>query len=70
MSTVIPMDHFKEVCRPGEGAATCRYIVAGSGGIECAKHQSGLREQINRRVAAGAFVAQSDNCEGLQGDVR
>ncbi|HMF66109.1 MAG TPA: hypothetical protein VK602_00695 [Phyllobacterium sp.] len=65
MMQVIPLQHLDNVCKMGHGAETCRYIVADGGGIKCAKHEPVLVEQINRRVAANAFVARGDNCEGL-----
>jgi len=64
----IPDDHLKAVCKMGEGAACCRFVVAGAEGIECAKHQEEIAAEINRRVAAGAFTAQGDNCPGFGGE--
>lgn len=61
----IPHDYLTKVCKTGRGAECCRYIVAGEGGITCAKHDDLLFDQINRRVEAGVFTAQGDNCEGL-----
>lgn len=60
---LVDADHVKAVCRPGIGAGTCRYLVAGHRGLECAKHTT-LRAQIDARVDAGTFVAQGDNCLG------
>jgi len=65
MMPVIPKDHLKTVCKMGHGADCCRFIVADGGGIQCAKHEPVLVEQINRRIAADAFTARGDNCEGL-----
>lgn len=65
---IIPKDHLKEVCKIGGGADCCRFIVAGAGGIGCAKHEPLLAFQINQRVADGVFVAIADNCEGLKHD--
>jgi hypothetical protein len=30
-------EHVKNVCKIGQGAACCRYLMAGPGGFECAK---------------------------------
>lgn len=71
MSNIIPEDHLETVCRIGQRAACCRYIVrelATTGPYECAKHVQVLREQIDRRHAAGSMVARGDNCEGLKDD--
>ncbi|NKK88739.1 hypothetical protein GFL80_31825 [Rhizobium leguminosarum bv. viciae] len=65
---VIPADRIEAVCKIGQGAACCRFMVGGARGIECAKHDPELFEQINRRVAFGSFSAQGDNCEGLRHD--
>lgn len=56
-----------ELCRPGRGADTCRYLLGGPGGLECGKHQDGFRQEIDRRSAEGTMVAKGDNCEGLGG---
>lgn len=66
MSRFIPDDHLKAVCRIGKGADCCRYIVGGAEGLECAKHQPSLKDQIDRRVLWGAFKAVADNCDGLK----
>lgn len=57
------MGYLQTTCKVGQRAACCRYIVAGAGGITCAK-LTGLRKTIDDRVAAGTFTAQGDNCEG------
>lgn len=61
----VTMTYLKEVCKIGQGADCCRYIVAGKGGIECAK-LSTMKPAIDSRVEAGMFVAQADNCEGKE----
>ena len=60
----IEQEHFMNVCKPGQGHDCCRYVVAGSMGIECAKHSS-LKAELDRRVAAETMVARGDNCEGV-----
>ena len=66
MMPVIPLKHLDNVCKMGQGADTCRYIVADGSGICCAKHDELLVEQISRRIEYNAFVARGDNCEGLR----
>lgn len=63
---LIPKPMLKAVCKIGQGADCCRYIVADGNGLACAKHVPELVEQITVRVNAGAFIARSDNCEGLK----
>jgi len=59
--------HVETVCKPGQGAATCRYLAVSPGRegtrYTCEK-ASGLRPQIDERVKAGTMVAQGDNCGG------
>jgi hypothetical protein len=62
---LIPDDTLHSICKIGQGKACCRYVIAGPGGIECAKHTD-LRNLLDKRVAAGTFVAQGDNCAGLK----
>ena len=56
--------HFHKVCKSGQGADCCRYVVAGSKGIECAKFSS-LKEILDKRVAEESMVARGDNCAGV-----
>jgi len=61
----IPKDHVMETCRPGAGEKTCRYLMMGPGGWECAKLQEGFKRTLDERVAANTITAQADNCPGL-----
>lgn len=61
--TVLSIEEVREVCKVGLGELCCRYLVAGTAGFECAKLSS-LKTTIDIRVAAGAFNAKGDNCEG------
>lgn len=54
--------HVWNVCRPGEGAGTCAFLVFG-GGWRCAKG-SELETELRVRVAAGTINARGDNCAG------
>lgn len=56
-----------ELCRPGRGADTCRYLGGGAMGFECLKHQDGFRQEIDRRSAAGSMNANGNNCDGIWG---
>lgn len=55
-------DHVRAVCRPGAGAATCRYLTLSSH-WQCEKHTS-LAASIDWRQ--DKMVARGDNCEGLE----
>jgi len=63
------MKHLEEICKIGKGSACCRYIVAGKEGITCAKLTS-LKVIIDRRVSHGSFIAQGDNCEGKEENIK
>lgn len=54
-----------KLCRIGQGAACCRYLVCGGRGFECEKHGE-LRATLDQRAAAGQMVARGDNCEGIE----
>jgi hypothetical protein len=54
-------------CRPGAASNTCRYLLADGDGWQCGKWIPEIRNQIQRRINAGAMNAQGDNCEGLKG---
>lgn len=56
-------NYLQEICKIGQGAACCRYVVAGADGITCAKLTE-VKATIDKRVADGLFTATSDNCEG------
>ena len=62
------MKYLKEVCKIGQGAECCRYLIAGHKGLECAK-LTDLKKTIDLRVEAKMFTAIADNCEGKEIDV-
>lgn len=68
MSSLIPFEYRRDICRIGQGSDCCRYIVGSAFGLECAKHQFKINDEIDRRVAAGMMRATGDNCEGLKDD--
>ncbi len=60
---ILKKEHVYRVCRPGTGGDTCRYLVAGAAGMECANGSS-LAKTIDAKVANGLFTAKSINCSG------
>jgi hypothetical protein len=54
----------KQTCRPGAGAASCRYLSMGARGWGCEK-LTAMKAYLDRRVASGTFTAQGDNCPGV-----
>jgi hypothetical protein len=63
MSAVIPEQHFKDVCKPGQREKTCRYVTAGPEGICCEKLDPAMKAMLDARVST--MSAQGDNCPGL-----
>lgn len=61
----LDFDQVKDVCKIGQGAECCRYLVTGANGFECAKLTS-LRLTIDNRVEQGTFTARGDNCPGVE----
>lgn len=55
-------EHIRDVCRMGQGAACCSFLILGSGGFECAKGTS-LEQTLRVRREFG-MTAQGDNCSG------
>lgn len=60
----IAQSHVTDVCRPGVGAETCRYLLMGPGGWDCGK-ESSLAALLDDRVRAGTMRARGDNCAGM-----
>ena len=57
------------VCKPGQGAEACSYLIFSGGGggykgFGCAKREPWLKEIIDDRRASGTMQAMGDNCEG------
>jgi hypothetical protein len=59
------INYVKKVCKLGQEADCCRYLVMG-GGFECVKLSS-LKFTIDQRVANNQFIAKGDNCIGQKG---
>lgn len=61
--------HVEAVCKPGQGAATCRYLSVDpqrpNGEMFSCQKYGTLREAIDERVKEGTMRAQGDNCGGL-----
>lgn len=55
--------HVETVCQPGQGAATCSFLMIGPEGFCCAKG-TGVEPILQRRRAERDMVALSDNCGG------
>ena len=57
--------HIDQVCKMGQGEATCRYMYLDGTGMHCGKVEPAMQAMLDQRVAAGAMLAVGDNCEGV-----
>jgi hypothetical protein len=53
--------YLNEVCKMGQGADCCAYLIVGPKGIECAKGTEFEAEILGR---IERMIAKSDNCKG------
>lgn len=60
---LIPEDHMRKVCRPGQGAKTCCLLVMGRLGFECTIGTN-LELILRQRAFKGEMHARSVNCNG------
>lgn len=61
-------ERVKEVCKPGNGDKTCRYLTMGTRGWSCAKASS-LKKTLDEKVVTNQMHAKGDNCDGLVGEI-
>lgn len=63
-------EEVKRLCRPGEGADTCIWVVVGGRGFECLyfnrRAVSLTGEILEDRWRAGLTVAKRDGCEEVK----
>ena len=50
----------REICKIGQGAITCRYILCGKGGFRCGKGT-----KVQPAIEVIVQTAQGDNCPGM-----
>lgn len=63
MIAPITTEQLKDLCRLGQKAETCSFLVHGPDGWGCAKRTS-LEMMILSRRANRSMTAMGDNCEG------
>lgn len=61
-------EEVKELCRPGEDANTCVWLVVGRDGFECLYHNRDtghnlIGETLEERWKKGLTVAKRDGCD-------
>ena len=57
--------HALDVCKMGKGSACCKYLVAGTKGLE-SKVDPADKKVIDDNWAVTPHVAQGDNCKGYK----
>lgn len=59
-------DHVQNVCKIGQGAACCKYLVMGTKGFECLKVTEWGKDLIDDNWVKTVHVSQGDNCDGVK----
>lgn len=63
MTKNIPNETLRNVCKIGQGANCCRYILFGPSGFKCCKLTKS-KESIDSNI--NNMTAKGDNCKGLE----
>ena len=58
-------NQIKTVCKIGQGADCCKYLVMSPNGFECSKFKPEDKAVIDKAWESGHHVAQGDNCGGM-----
>ena len=58
------MNVIVEVCKIGQGAKCCKYLLMSANGWECGKVTPTSKKLIDDSWASTNHVAQGDNCDG------
>lgn len=56
----LSLDEVKELCKPGEGANTCSWLLHGSHGFECCYHHK--NPSLLKRHEEKSMIALRDGC--------
>ena len=59
-------NYLDNVCKIGQGASCCKYLVAGSKGFECMRVDPKNKEIIDENWKIVKHVSQGDNCMGQE----
>lgn len=57
---LLSSEEVRKLCRPGEGADTCIWVLAGPDGLECSYYNRPTA--LNKRWTQGLTVAKRDGC--------
>lgn len=58
--------YIKTVCKIGQGAECCKYLVAGIKGFECMKVNPAYKATVDANWETTPHVAQGNNCPGKE----
>jgi hypothetical protein len=63
---MLTMKHVQETCKVSQGVKTCRYLMAGSEGFECARisGNASLAWEMDDRAEKKTSIARAINCGG------
>ena len=59
-----PSDYIMNVCKIGQGAECCKYLLLDPKGFSCAKPDPNWKRIVDENWATNEHVAQGDNCMG------
>ncbi len=62
MPEPLPIPYVRDICQPGQGTRTCRYLVRPKE-WECLK-LTYFKLWLDERVALDTILAHGDNCDG------
>ncbi len=63
MPEPLPIPYVRDICQPGKGPRTCRYLVHPTKAWECMKLTT-FKRWLDERVALNTILAHGDNCAG------
>lgn len=64
--------HVRDICKPGKGATTCRYLIrrtSPSGNRYLCEKAGTYRKLIDEDVQRGVVIERGNNCRGILGFV-
>lgn len=64
MSLNVNIEHIEKNCKVGKGSNTCRYLLFGMNGFQCAKDNTENKKAVDENWATKSHGAQGDNCVG------
>ena len=66
MKGIVSQEHADQVCKKGQGAETCRFLILATGGWTCGKADAGRFFSIIEHQ--DSMRAQGNHCPGIDTD--